>query len=88
MDDIAQLRDRLLAEVSAAADLDGLERARVAALGKKGALTERLRALRDIAPEARQAAGAGLNALKAEIAAAIDARKAALAEATQHCAPR
>ena len=81
MDDIAQLRDRLLAEVSAAADLDGLERARVAALGKKGALTERLRALRDIAPEARQAAGAGLNALKAEIAAAIDARKAALAEA-------
>ncbi len=81
MEDISQLRDRLLACVRAAADLDGLERARVAALGRKGALTERLKGLRGLAPEARQAAGARLNAVKGEVAAAIEARKAALAEA-------
>ncbi len=81
MEDISQLRDRLLACVRAAADLDGLERARVAALGRKGALTERLKGLRNLAPEARQAAGARLNAVKGEVAAAIEARRAALAEA-------
>jgi phenylalanyl-tRNA synthetase alpha chain len=81
MEDIAQLRDRLLAQVSAAQDLDGLERARIAALGKKGALTARLKGLRDLAPEARQAAGARLNAVKDEVAAAIEARKAEFAAA-------
>ena len=81
MEDIAQLRDRLLAQVSAAQDLDGLERARIAALGKKGALTARLKGLRDLAPEARQAAGARLNAVKDEVAAAIEARQAELAAA-------
>ena len=81
MEDIAQLRDRLLAQVSAAQDLDGLERARIAALGKKGALTARLKGLRDLAPAARQASGARLNAVKDEVAAAIEARKAELAAA-------
>ncbi len=81
MEDIAQLRDRLLAQVSAAQDLDALERARIAALGKKGALTARLKGLRDLAPEARQAAGARLNAVKDEVAAAIEARQAELAAA-------
>ncbi len=81
MDDIAQLRVRLLAQVSAAQDLDGLERARIAALGKKGALTARLKGLRDLAPEARQAAGARLNAVKDVLAAAIEARQAELAAA-------
>ncbi len=81
MDDIAQIRDRLLAEVSAAVDLDGLERVRLAALGKKGALTERLKGLRDLAPDERQAAGVGLNTVKGEVAAAIGARRQELAEA-------
>ena len=81
MEDIAQLRDRLLAQVSAARDLDGLERARIEALGKKGALTARLKGLRDLDPTARQAAGARLNAVKEEVAAAIEARKAELAAA-------
>ncbi len=80
MDDIAQIRDRLLAEVSAAVDLDGLERVRLAALGKKGALTERLKGLRDLAPEERQAAGVGLNTVKGEVTAAIGARRQELAE--------
>ena len=81
MDDIAHLSERLLAEVHAAADLDALERARVAALGKKGAVTEHMKGLRDLAPEARKAAGQRLNAIKSEIAEAIDARKADLTRA-------
>ena len=81
MQDIERLRDRLLAEVGDAADLDALERARVAVLGRKGALTERMKGLRDMEPQARKAAGARLNTLKAELAQAIEARRAELAEA-------
>ena len=77
MEDADRLRDRLLAEVAEATDLDGLERARVAALGKKGVLTQHMKGLRELAPDARKAAGAALNAVKDAVVAAIEARKTA-----------
>ena len=80
MDDIEDLRESLLAEIAGAAGLDALESARVAALGKKGAMTRRMKGLRDLDMAARKDAGARLNALKSELAAAIDARKSALSE--------
>ncbi|MFQ5785618.1 MAG: phenylalanine--tRNA ligase subunit alpha [Alphaproteobacteria bacterium] len=79
MQDIEKLRESLLADVSAAADLDAVERVRIAALGRKGVVTERMKALRHIAPEERREAGIRLNALKDEVSGAIDARKAELA---------
>ena len=81
MEDADRLRDRLLAEVAEATDLDGLERARVAALGKKGVLTQHMKGLRELAPDARKAAGAALNAVKDAVVAAIEARKTALTSA-------
>jgi len=81
MDDINDLRATLLAEVTGAANLDGLERVRVATLGKKGAVTDRMKSLRDLDGAARKAAGAALNALKNEISDAIEARKEDLGDA-------
>jgi phenylalanyl-tRNA synthetase alpha chain len=80
MDDLDRLRSELLAAVTAAADLDGLEAARVATLGKKGKLTQLMKGLGALEPEARRQAGAAYNRLKDEIAQAIEARKEALGE--------
>jgi len=80
-DDLEQLRARLCAGAAAAADLAALEDVRVGALGKKGEITQRMKMLGGLDPEARKAAGQALNAVKDAVAAAIDARKAALADA-------
>ena len=78
MEDVGQLRSQLLAEIASAGDLAALEQARVAALGKKGRITELMKSLGALAPEARRAAGQVLNALKTELADAIEARRAEL----------
>ncbi len=75
------LKSELLAEVSAATDLAGLDAARVAALGKKGKVTAAMKGLSGLAPEERKSAGQALNSVKDAVAAAIEARKAELEEA-------
>ncbi len=80
-DNLDALRDDLVAEVAAAGDLAALDAARVAALGKKGRITSLMKGLGGLEPEARKAAGQALNLLKDEIAAAVEARKAALGDA-------
>ena len=45
MQDLEQLRDELLAAVSAAADPDALDTVRVSALGRKGRITELMKGL-------------------------------------------
>lgn len=75
------LRAEALAACAAAGNLDDLESLRVAQLGKKGAISLAMRALGGMAPDQRKAAGQALNALKDEVAAAIEARRAALDEA-------
>src|SRR5262245_46597123 len=71
----------LLQDVAAASDEAALEALRVAALGKKGAISERMKSLGTMAPEERKEAGAALNLLKDKVADAIAGRKAALREA-------
>ncbi|MBV5336348.1 phenylalanine--tRNA ligase subunit alpha, partial [bacterium] len=71
----------LLALVDGAADVQALEEARVAALGKKGRVTGLMKALGGLSPDERKARGAELNVLKDEVAAALDARKAELTAA-------
>ena len=70
-----------MAQSLGAADEAALERLRVAALGKKGEVSLRMRELGGMAPEERQVAGPALNALKDEINGAITAKKAALEDA-------
>ncbi len=72
------LRKRYLGEIAGAADEAALERLRVAALGKKGEVSLRMRELGGMTPEERQVAGPALNALKGEINAAIAAKRTAL----------
>ncbi len=81
MDGIETLRTRYLDAVTSAADEAALEDVRLGALGKKGEISLRMRDLGRMEPEARQAAGSALNALKDEIDAALRARKASLADA-------
>lgn len=51
------LRKRYLGEIAGAADEAALERLRVAALGKKGEVSLRMRELGGMTPEERQVAG-------------------------------
>jgi phenylalanyl-tRNA synthetase alpha chain len=78
MDD---LRDKYIDMISGAADEATLEDLRVAAVGKKGEISLKMRELGKMSPEERQIAGPALNALKDEINTALVAKKAALADA-------
>jgi phenylalanyl-tRNA synthetase alpha chain len=80
MQDVDAVRGELLARIEAA-DLDGLERLRVAELGKKGRITALMRDLAGLDPDARRLRGAALNALKEEVADALERRRTALADA-------
>jgi phenylalanyl-tRNA synthetase alpha chain len=75
MTDLASLETDILAQISAAADEAELEAVRVAALGKKGSISERLSGLGKLAPDERKAAGAAINAVKDRIGAALGERK-------------
>ncbi|MFN3937565.1 MAG: phenylalanine--tRNA ligase subunit alpha [Gemmobacter sp.] len=81
MDGLDSLRGKYIEAVANAADEAALENVRLAALGKKGEISLRMRELGQMSPEQRQTAGAALNALKDEIDTALRARKAALADA-------
>lgn len=81
MDNPDQLRDDILKDVDAAESVDALEEIRVAVLGKKGRITDMMKGLGQMAPDERKAAGQALNALKDEIAEALDSKKTVLADA-------
>jgi phenylalanyl-tRNA synthetase alpha chain len=77
---LQSLEQDILRQVTTAADEAALEAVRVAALGKKGSVSERMKGLGSMGPEERKEAGAALNLLKDKVAEAIAARKAALQE--------
>jgi phenylalanyl-tRNA synthetase alpha chain len=64
--------------IATAADQAQLEQIRVDFLGKKGSVTERMKALGALDPEARKLAGAEINQCKDSIVASLNARKATL----------
>ncbi len=76
--DSERARDDFLAAIEDAVALDALEQVRIAALGKKGRISELMRGLGKMSNEERQVAGPLLNGLKREIGEAIEARKTAL----------
>ena len=78
VESLSALVDRALASVAAAADLAALDEIRVQLLGKKGLLTEQLKALGGLPPGERPAVGGRINEAKAAIQAAIETRRLAL----------
>ena len=78
MRDLESLVARTLAEIGSSADLAALETVRVAALGRKGSVTELLKGLGSLPAGERKAAGALINEAKSRVSAALDARRAEL----------
>ena len=72
MDDLKQ---KYLNLISRADDESALEDVRVAAVGKKGEVSLKMRELGKMTPEEKQVAGPLLNALKNEINSAIATKK-------------
>ncbi len=70
-DALQRIRDAALDELARSADEEAIEGVRVRYLGRKGALTEVVRQMRDVAPEERPVMGALLNQFKDEIEARI-----------------
>ena len=81
MTDLKKLERELETKIIAAETLGALEDVRVAALGKKGAVSEQLKTLGKMTPEERKEVGPALNGLKDRVTAAIEAKKTALEEA-------
>lgn len=76
--DIAQLKNEITAQVTAANDLKALDDVRVNVLGKKGRVTDLMKTLGTMSEEERKTKGQELNALKDEIAALIKHQESAL----------
>ena len=77
-DDLGGLLDSALAAIEASGDLAGLDDLRVRYLGKKGLVTQRLKTLGSLEPEARKAAAQALNQGKVRLQKAIEAKRARL----------
>jgi phenylalanyl-tRNA synthetase alpha chain len=78
MSDLDTLENSLLGEIAAAADEQAVEAVRVAALGKKGSVSEMLKALGSMSADERQTMGPAINGLKNRVTEALNARKAEL----------
>ena len=64
MSDIAKLEQEIMAAIAAAGDEAALEAVRVAALGRKGSVSELLKTLGAMTPEERKEQGPLINGLK------------------------
>ncbi len=76
--DLQTLVQTALTEIGSCGSIEDLESVRVRLLGKKGEITEQLKALGAMPPEVRKAAGAKINEAKAQLTAALEARREAL----------
>ncbi len=81
MTDLKQLEGDLLARIAGAEDEAALEQLRVAALGKKGTISDLLKSLGGMTPEERKTQGPVINGLRDTVQQAINARREALAAA-------
>jgi phenylalanyl-tRNA synthetase alpha chain len=79
--DLAALEADLAAAVAAASDEASLEAVRIAALGKKGSVSELLKTLGSMTPDERREQGPLINGLRDRVSAALAARRGALRDA-------
>ena len=78
MSDLSTLEQETLSAIAAASDDAALEAVRVAALGKKGAISLLLAGLGKLPPENRKEQGAAINLIKDRVTEALSDRRAAL----------
>ncbi|HEY2416776.1 MAG TPA: phenylalanine--tRNA ligase subunit alpha [Steroidobacteraceae bacterium] len=78
MGELGALIESALAQVAASASVAALEEIRVQWLGRKGTLTEQLKALGALPAAERPAAGARINSAKQTLQSAIEARRSEL----------
>ncbi len=81
MDELTGLVNDAQAQIAEAGELQALDQVRVHFLGKKGLLTEQMKALGKLEPEQRREAGQAINQAKGQVQQAIEARKAELESA-------
>ncbi|MEZ5896372.1 MAG: phenylalanine--tRNA ligase subunit alpha [Parvularculaceae bacterium] len=81
MTNLKDLESEITGQIAAADTLAALDEVRVAALGKRGAVSERMKTLGKMSPEERKEMGPALNGLKDRVAAAIEVKKSALEDA-------
>ncbi|MGB7543226.1 MAG: phenylalanine--tRNA ligase subunit alpha [Burkholderiales bacterium] len=81
MQDLETIVSEAIAQFSGVGDAAELERIKARYLGKSGVLTEAMKGLGKLAPDARREAGARINVAKDRIEAALIARREALAAA-------
>ncbi|MCQ9373937.1 phenylalanine--tRNA ligase subunit alpha [Methyloversatilis sp. XJ19-13] len=81
MSDLEALVSQAEIDFSAAADAVALEQVKARFLGKSGSLTELLKGLGKLDPDARKLAGAAINIAKQRVEAALEARREALRKA-------
>lgn len=74
----ANMQQEWLQQIQSLQDLTTLDDLRVHLLGKNGLVTQQLKTLGTLAPEERKVKGAEINALKDQIALAIEEKKALL----------
>ena len=75
MTELTSQKQTALEAIAAATTLDALEEQRVAALGKKGWVSLALKTLGQMSPDERKDAAPAIQAVRTEVASAIDARK-------------
>ena len=75
---LAKIREEILKQIDASENLDKLNEVRVSALGKKGALTELLKSMKEVAPQDRPKVGQMVNEVRAEIETALETEKVKL----------
>jgi phenylalanyl-tRNA synthetase alpha chain len=78
MSNLEQLEREIAGAIEAAPDEAALEAVRVAALGRKGSVSELLKTLGSMTPDERKEKGPAINGLKDRVNAALTARRAAL----------
>ncbi|MFH1595557.1 MAG: phenylalanine--tRNA ligase subunit alpha [Pseudomonadota bacterium] len=83
-EEVNKLELEALSAISLAGSPEELESLRVKYLGRKGALTQVLRSLKELLPEVRRPAGQEANRAKAALEAALDLALTALKEARRH----
>src|SRR6185312_10373772 len=81
MSDIQTLEREILGAIATASDEAALETVRVAALGKKGSVSELLKTLGGMSADERKAQGPLINGLRDRVSTAIAEKKTALGDA-------
>ena len=75
MQDLSELKSKILKSIIETASSDDLESIRISSLGKKGSVTMLMKQLGKLQPQERKERGRGLNLLQTEINSVIEKQR-------------